>query len=48
MCDIEINDSQTEDFIKKRFLNKKQGKIAIVMVGGPGSGKSSGKQDTLK
>ena len=41
MC--EIDDTEIDTFINKRLLNAKKGKQAIVLVGGPGSGKSSGK-----
>lgn len=47
MCDILVTKSQKEDFINKRLSTGKKEKIALVLVGGPGSGKSSGKTVTI-
>jgi hypothetical protein len=43
MCDIVVSEEDKNIFIEKRLANKKKNKnkIAIVLVGGPGSGKST-------
>lgn len=43
MCDILISDSKISDFISQGLSSSKTEKIGIVLVGGPGSGKSIGK-----
>lgn len=45
MCSVEKND--VKQFLNNRLKDAKHEKIAIVLVGGPGSGKSTGKQKTL-
>jgi predicted ABC-type ATPase len=49
-CEIWPTEKDIEDFIEKRFAGKvPQGKKkALIMVGGPGSGKSSTKSEALK
>lgn len=47
-CNINITENEIQDFINKRLIvTGNQDKTAIVMVGGPGSGKSSGKEQTF-
>ena len=47
-CNINVTVNEIQDFINKRLIvTGVQDKTAIVMVGGPGSGKSSGKEETL-
>jgi predicted ABC-type ATPase len=48
MCDIVKSDSEIDTFIKNRLEKSKNEKIAIVLVGGPGSGKSEGKKDVIR
>ena len=43
MCKIEKSDTEIDTFINERLINAKTDKEAIVLVGGPGSGKSSRK-----
>ena len=38
---------EIDHFIKERLKHAKTGKVAIVLVGGPGSGKSTGKSETV-
>ena len=47
MCSINPEQSTINDFIDSRLASATSEKIAIVMVGGPGSGKSSGKSQTI-
>ena len=47
-CNINVTENKIKDFINKRLIvTGSQDKTSIVMVGGPGSGKSSGKEQTL-
>ena len=47
MCDIVKSESEINAFIDNRLSTASQDKQAIVLVGGPGSGKSSGKNATI-
>jgi predicted GTPase len=38
----DITQEEIDIYINNKLLNAKKGKSAIIMVGGPGSGKSSG------
>lgn len=46
-CPIFPSEEDKEIFLRERFRNKKKGNIAIVTVGGPGSGKTTVKKDTI-
>jgi predicted ABC-type ATPase len=46
-CPISLSYKDKEIFLRERFRNKKKDNIAIVTVGGPGSGKTTVKNDTL-
>jgi len=48
MSCVNVSEEQKDEFIKTRLSKSKGDKIAIVLVGGPGSGKSIGKTETLK
>ena len=50
VCDVDppVQESEKEDFIEDRLRNASSDKIAIVLVGGPGSGKSVGKGETIR
>ena len=47
MCSITPSESEINGFLNKRLSSAGTDKIAIVMVGGPGSGKSSAKAQTI-
>jgi len=47
MCDITPSEKEISEFLDKRLSSAGTDKIAVVMVGGPGSGKSSGKSKTI-
>lgn len=48
MCDINPSKEEIDNFINKRLKNAGDDKIAIILVGGPGSGKSTGKYKIIK
>lgn len=48
MCNIRVSSKQIKTFLTERIEKAATNKIAIVLVGGPGSGKTSAIQATLK
>lgn len=48
MCSKTPNIEKINTFLQTRLNNAATEKIAIVLIGGPGSGKSSGKQKTIE
>ena len=46
-CSIFPSEEDKEIFLRERFRNKKKENIAIVTVGGPGSGKTTVKKDAI-
>ena len=47
-CDITPTTDEVDSFLDDRLKNASADKIAIVLVGGPGSGKSGAKLDTVR
>lgn len=47
MCDVQPGDEKKTNFINRRLDRALREKLAIVLVGGPGSGKSAGKESTV-
>ena len=47
MCDIETSQRDINNFIDSKFIDKDRNRVSIVMIGGPGSGKSTGKERIL-
>lgn len=47
-CDITPNEEDVSLFLKERLQDASADKIAIVLVGGPGSGKSGAKQAVIQ
>ena len=47
MCKTTPSEDEISNFLTERLSNAGTDKIAVVMVGGPGSGKSSGKSQTI-
>jgi hypothetical protein len=43
MCNIEPSESDINNFLSNRYKDKKAKNLAIILVGGPGSGKSNAK-----
>tara|TARA_B100001094_G_C17998639_1_gene703981 strand:- start:204 stop:977 length:774 start_codon:yes stop_codon:yes gene_type:complete len=48
MCDVQLGDEEETNFIDRRLDGALEEKLAIVLVGGPGSGKSGGKLSTVE
>lgn len=48
MCNITPSDIDITNFLKNRYKNTKAEGLAIILVGGPGSGKSNAKIECLK
>jgi predicted ABC-type ATPase len=47
MCDIKPDEEEVKNHIKLALEEKKQNRIAIIMVGGPGSGKSTARKEVI-
>lgn len=47
-CKVDTSEDAKNEFIKERLKDAKPEQKAIVLVGGPGSGKSAGKSQTIK
>jgi predicted ABC-type ATPase len=46
-CSIFVSEEDKENYFKERIRNKKKGNVAIITIGGPGSGKTTTKNDTI-
>jgi predicted ABC-type ATPase len=48
MCNVELKERVIENYIKSALKRKKKEKIAIIMVGGPGSGKTNARIEVIE
>ena len=48
MCNVELKEEEIEKYIKSALKKKKKEKIAIIMVGGPGSGKTNARISVIE
>jgi len=43
-CSIVPSEEDKENYFTERFRNKRKGNVAIITIGGPGSGKTTVKK----
>lgn len=46
-CSIVPSEEDKENYFTERFRNKRKGNVAIITIGGPGSGKTTVKKNTI-